>query len=512
MYIVKDNISIDPLWETILNMSLGERYAFRRNQPTSKPPLYVTLYDAIVANNHYDEVVLKKKLIKTLPEAKFVYNKHILLQKLCESNAIYHIQHDEEMQVLQLLQIVRMLRVKGQINLALKNLEKAYKIVNKNEYHSLFRLCLNESIRIELFNKSNSNLKGIAEVVQKSEENSIKYKDILLVQSNYLRLINYRRASNILLTTENKNEIKKIKSVFAKIIVYENASNSFLNLYYMGHATLEYLEGRYANAFESLHKNLILWQNGSLNIIGNVEFYFDLLSMYTDVAFILNKYTEVQCAIDHTCNSTLTNNYAKYNFQTIQFRCLNRMYNKKGDYEKVKELINKHEGDIQNWIQYSNAEYKMLLINSIGVSFFVLKKYNDAFYYFKQFNESFNKTTRKELQTFGYLFLTVISYELKNEMQFESSYNNAYKHFYSHNNPLLFEKVILHLLKATFKNKLAKDSKVKMENVLQELDANKNDPTQQMIFTYFNFPRWIRSKIQNKDYKELVMEELKLNK
>jgi hypothetical protein len=415
------------------------------------------------------------------------------------------------MQVLQLLQIVRMLRVKGQINLALKNLEKALKIVNKNEYNSLLRLCLNESIRIELFNKSSSNLKGIAEVVQKSEETSIKYKEILLVQSSYLRLINYRRSSNILLTAENKSEIKKIKSSFAKIIVHKDASNSFLNLYYMGSATLDYLEGRYASAFESLHKNLILWQSGSLNIVGNVEFYFDLLGMYSDVAFLLNKFDEVHSAIDHTCNNLLTNNYAKYNFQAIQFRCLNRMYNKKGDYDKVETLITNHEKDISHWLLFTNAESKLLLINSIGLSSFILKKYDDAFYYFKQFNESFNKIIRKELQTLGYLFLTVITYELKNDIQFESCYNNAYKHFYRHNNPLLFEKIILHLLKATFRNRNANESIEKMKSVLAELDANKHDPTQQMIFNYFNFPRWIRSKILGKDYKDLAMEELKIN-
>jgi hypothetical protein len=509
MPLKQEENSTDALWETIQKMSLGERYAFRRNQSTSKPPLYVVLYDAIVASNNYDESTLKNKLKSVLPENKFVYNKHVLLQKLCESNAIYHIQNDEEMQVLQLLQIVRMLRVKGQINLAIKHLDKALKIANKNEYNSLIRVCLNESIRIELFNKTNSNLKGIADVVKLSEINARKYKEILQVQSSYLKLINYRRTSNILLTTENKNEIKKIKIVFSKIVVASDASYPFLNLYYMGHATLEYLEGRYECAFTSLHKSLVLWQQGFINIVGNAEFYFDLLGMYADVAFILQKLDEVQGAINHPCNNLLVSDYEKYNFKTIQFRCLNRMYNKKGDYNKVAQLIETHRKEIENWLLYCNAEYKMLLINSIGVSSFVLNKFDDAFYYFRQYNESFNKTTRKELQTFGYLFLTVISYELKNDMLFDSSYNNAYKHFHSYQNPLVFEKIILHLLKLTYKNKKAKDSKAKMEKVLEQLEESKNDPTQQMIFNYFNFPRWIRSKMQNKDYKDLVMEELR---
>lgn len=485
----------DPLFETIQKMSIGERYAFRRNISNQKVPVYIQLYDALLEQETYNETKLKVRLAKVLPENKFAYTKHVLLQKLLESNAIFYIEKDKEMQVMQLLQIVRMLRVKGQISLAIKNLDKAFKIVHENQLNSLLRLCLNEAIRIELFNNTLSSLESMSQIVKESEASAHRYKELLQIQSVYLRLLALRRTSSVLLQDAHKEESKSIKQSFKEVHLFKDASSSFNNLYNMAKATIAYLDGDYENAFIDLGKNIELWQNGALRIDGNIEFYFDTFSMYIEVALLLQNFKAAEDALNHPCNAALDGDYAKSNFQIFYFRCFNKIYTARNELKPLAILIRNAIQNLDEWFLYANTETKMLLKNAIGISLFQLKEYDEAYYFFKQNIESFNKATRKEIQTFGYLFLVLITYELKNELQFESSYNNAYIHFSRHKNALPFQRILLQLFNQTFKDRKSKESKAKMADVLQQLEATSNEPTQQFFFSYFNFADWIATKL-----------------
>jgi tetratricopeptide (TPR) repeat protein len=505
---LQDDSAVDFIWETIQKMSLGERYAFRRNYETKKIPLYVTLYDAIIVEKEYNETFLKKKLAKVMPAAKFVYHKHILLQKLCESNVQFISKQDDEMNVLQLLQIVRMLRLKGQLILANKYLNKAFAIVSKNEFASFMRLCLDELLRIELFNKNNNTMIELTNTIQKTKHLFDKYNDVIIAQTIYLKLIGIRRNNNVVNRPDEKEELKEIRKEINLIKAPQDNNLNNANFYYMGLGTLEYLEGNFSTAFAILKKNLDHWQNGIISIQSDPEYYFDALSLYTDIGILLNQFDTVFEAINHPCHDMPLSDYANATLGIVRFRCKNRIWNKTAEFEKVDALINQIKPELETWLNHCTIETKTLLMASISISCFTLKNYSDSLYYIKQSIFTFNKATRKEFQSFVYLLGVLIAYEQNNAMVFDNTYHSAYIHFYKSKNALSFEKIILQLLKQTYAKKGTKASIEKMKTVLAQLDANSQDYIQQYIFNFFNFPRWIRSKIEKKNYADMVKIEI----
>jgi hypothetical protein len=73
---------------------------------------------------------------------------------------------------------------------------------------------------------------------------------------------------------------------------------------------------------------------------------------------------------------------------------------------------------------------------------------------------------------------------------------------------LPFEKAILHTLNKTYLSKSFRELQQNFTQLQETLKLSASDPVQQIVFSMFNIPAWIESKLHRVPYKEWVQKEL----
>jgi hypothetical protein len=503
--LIQDNTVVDLLWETISKMSLGERFAFRRNIPANKEPIYIKLYDAIIEKSYYNETELKQELAHILPDSKYIYNKHILLQKLLENNAAYMANSSPKMQVLSMLQIILSLRQKSQLALANKYINKAIQLCKQNNFIAMLVLCYEEKIKLELFNKNDTNLATITKTVEDTKLIYSNNDTLHELQYVYIQLMQLRKNAHILMLDKDKQMVTNLEQHLYNLYVPEAQSLLLKHYYCMSHAIICIFKGSYTQAYTFLIDNINNWHKH--NIQEEIEYYLDALNLCLDACIFTNNLDKCNELIAHTLHHSFETDYGTNNFAMIRFRTINRMLNRQGKYDEVAQFIKKEKSAINKWISRVNVEYQITSNGSLAISNFVLKEYNEAFYYGKQMLLSFNNAQRKEALSFAYLFITMITFEAKNHQQFQSASKNAYTHFYRHSSPFLFEKKFLQVINKAYLNRTGADIIKKWQKLYDELEKLEQDGNVKYLLNLFNFKRYIQSKIQKKEYLTLAKEE-----
>ena len=106
-------------------------------------------------------------------------------------------------------------------------------------------------------------------------------------------------------------------------------------------------------------------------------------------------------------------------FESIEFQAWNRLYNKTCQYDKVELLLKNSSPKLNHWLPHVSFDAKDLLQGSFGIAYFVLENFEEAYYYMSTIVQDYNKKSRKEFHTFCYLFQTLITYEMRNDILFD---------------------------------------------------------------------------------------------
>ncbi len=501
------------IWILVHSMTAQEKLFFRRDYAkgyaeAGNEPLYVKMFDIINKQTSYDEAKLLKQLSPALNTKNISYTKNYLYEQLCDSMLYLCNHEDTNARIFQQLSLVRIFRDKGLYKAALKIWEHAIKEANKYELHPLIQLLKEEYRRMQLYSNPKASQKELMADYEADSISVEEYTQLLQLQDIHFHTLLLRRKTHFRQTKEDKNAIA---SILQHPLLQQEGGNAtsfwYKHYYRMSMATLLYLQNK-PDAYQYAYTNIHAWQHNEHFVAYDCENYTEVLYIFYYTAILAKDYQHIIDVMQHSANKLIRGATHKAYFETIRHLALNRVYNKLADYEKVGVLTKVMKDHIAGWEQYINTDLQRTLRLSLGISCFVLQDYENAFFYVKNATLLFNDDTRPEHYSFAHLFLLLICFEQKDDYMFDLQYKSTYSYFYRQEKPLPFEKAILQALHKTYHTKSFRDLQANFKELQDSLAITATDPVQQIVFSMFNVPVWIDSKLHRIAYKDWVKKKV----
>lgn len=502
-----------PIWQLINSMSSQEKRYFKRNyinhlNNNQNTPLFIQLFDCICKQDNYDEFQILNELHPNLHKKNLAITKKYLYNELCKSFVLNAGEHLVGTRIYDEVTIIKILRSKRLYKLALKHWEKAYQQAIKFEIFPLIIQLKEEYAKIQMYDLQKIKLTNLHDSLEVNLYQANQYIIYLQLQDLYLKSILIRKASHFRISDENIIQINVILN--HPLLTQPIESESFLvNYYYLMVKTILLFLLNDASCYNLALQNISAWHNKDYFIENYPEYYIEILYIFYYAAILANDYSKIESFMQMPANNKiLLPSYVSY-IETIQHLALNRVYNRTGQYDKVKITVDKIIKNYPTWNEHINTELNRTLMLSTGIACFALQQYEDAFHFTKNGLLLFNDETRIEQFSFGYLFSLIICFEWKNDYLFEIQYKNSYAYFSKNRTKESFERKLLVFFSKLFYAKSSEERKATFEQIINFIQNFKDQHYIQMIFNYFNIPGWIQSKIENKNYKDWVLEQKK---
>lgn len=184
------------------------------------------------------------------------------------------------------------------------------------------------------------------------------------------------------------------------------------------------------------------------------------------------------------------------------------MYAKRGDFEKGRKVINDIEIGITAFQGRMNKNNEQSLFFTIAYIFFGTKDYKNSRIWINRIIGSQNPDPRADIQCMARLLNLLIYFEQKSGSSMEYYIRATYRFLISEKRLFRIEQLFLNFARIVFPKANGpteqKNAFKELEKQLITLSTNKFEAK---VFSYFDFISWVRSKIENRLFAEVVKEK-----
>lgn len=184
------------------------------------------------------------------------------------------------------------------------------------------------------------------------------------------------------------------------------------------------------------------------------------------------------------------------------------MYAKRGDFEKGRKVINDIEIGIAAFQGKMNKNNEQSLFFTIAYILFGANDYKNSRIWINRIMESQNPDPRADIQCMTRLLNLLIYFEQNNSSSMEYYIRATYRFLIGEKRLFRIEKLFLHFVRIAFPKANGpaeqKNAFKELEKQLITLSTNKFEAK---VFSYFDFISWVKSKIENRSFAEVVKEK-----
>ncbi|MBC7865574.1 MAG: hypothetical protein IAF38_21550 [Bacteroidia bacterium] len=456
------------------------------------------LFDAIDKQDEYDE---KEILIKFKDKAfakQFALTKTRLYDQILRSLDALYADSSVDAELKQDLHFVEILFRKT-----------LYKQAEKLLYHTRKKALKNEKIssliEISLWQKRLLEKAGYAGDAEKQlkdiEEHDNWLISQLTMQNDFWQLkSNLFSSLNKKGKTENQVDFSKLLAQKSSEINYEKLSVENKYLFHHTHSAFYFGIHDYENCYSHLTQNVKLISENAFLFKDEPNVYFSVLS---NLIFICNRLGKNQEAL--TALSQLKNVQQIFdisNNEDLQIKHFNMLssaeitlYKLTGNYEEAFKSLEGIESSLQRFREKLNPTRKAFYFFNLSAVYLANAKFNQAL---KWCNELLNDKTIDEnenIRSYALLLSLLIHYDLNHTDYFPVIVKQLEKHFSPKEEiPLLFS-AFISFAEGAYKNDGRPKHKEYLTTLLNTLQEIKNSGQEDLAFEYFDFNRWVNSRI-----------------
>ncbi|MEO6612638.1 MAG: hypothetical protein ABIT05_14540 [Chitinophagaceae bacterium] len=501
------------IWQLIHSLSSNEKLFFKRNftgGSSPEPRLYIKLFDAIAIQKKYDEAAILKKFQPFLTKKNIASQKHYLQRQVADALVQYDSRNNAGQDIYNQIQLIRLYRKKGLFDEANAIWKKAVTKARLTESFALLNLLKTEFEKMILFSSLQTRYDELHSIFKGHIISYNHYTEMIRLRDVYTETLLLKRKVHFDLDDELK---KKILSLLAQVneskLIIETQSFWFRHYYRMSKATLLYLLNDIPGSMPLLQEVLDDWKKNPGFITTNSEYYIELMYMLNYAGILHGDYSYVAAAFNDTINDLIQEPSQRANFEAIKYLALNKIFNKTARYDEVEKLVSFMKVKYRQWEPALNPDLNRTVNLSLGIACFVLEQFSDALYFTKRGITYFKDGTREEHSAMANILLLLITYNLDNSRLFDAQYRATYTYFYKRKKKHPFETAVVQCLHRTFYMTDNKNKIKEYQKALEVFEQNKDDIVQQMIFSIFNYPGWLISKVQRISYRQYVEKKVK---
>ncbi len=474
---------------------------------------YVKLFDLVDKMDEYDEEIVKshfkgEKFIKHLPSEK-----NHLYKLILKSLRSYYSETSISSMLKQEIKNIEILYNKALFDECNKFLDRAKKMALKYEkFYYLYELInwektlLEESYEDGLF-------KDLDKLIEEEKDVLEKLRNLAEYHVLYSKINYVFRSGGYARTEENKRIIDEI--VNHQLIKGKNTALS------RRAATICYYTQGFCNMANGDQGTALIKFKRVMEILDeNTHLRADLSKRYVrTIANVitclidLGEHEEAQMTIKTMRNFKDEEGFNYPDVQTSIFKSAGlaelEICHFTGDFDKaikdseeIMRGLTEHEGKL-------HKEQELIFFYQFAFAYFGAEQYNKALYWINKVLNDNENTLRQDIYSYARLFNLVIHYELGNHDLLEYTIKSTARYLQKRMRDFPIERLIMEQFKKLIRTQSPIDRKNTFEEFHTELKKLINGPEDEVVFKYFDFNKWIESKIQSKTFAQVIKDNYK---
>lgn len=499
----------DHLFKLIKSLSRTEKGYFKkyanfhvRNNENN----YTKIFDAIEIQEEYDEERVLKKFKKERFTKQFAVAKNYLYDMILESLESYH--NSSTGEIRSMMNRVEILIDKGLHTQAKKLLKKAK---DKAIEHEKLTYIPEINLMEQSIYRMQYNLGGLKDnsdnLIEEIEQCAMKIKNMAEYESLKNKLYVQRIELGVLRNEKEfaafdwflkepllKND-KQALSINAKILYYELYAS-----YY------NYIEDSQKCYDYSLQLIKLIEANKTV-IESNVNFPTQFLYRHSIQCYNIGRYHEALEYIARMETLKVRSESQKFNILLKAYNTKVNVYFRMGNVKKCLQLI----PEIENLLEQNKDSDKLLkeiIYWQVTALLMIAEDYKRALKWLVKATISENYHIRQDLECIGRIMEIVLLYELDKTEIMENRIRSTYRFLAKKQKLYKLEKTILLSIRKLIDVNSKKDALKFFVQLKKDLEPIVKDPLEKKFLAYFDIMSWLESKIENRNFAEIVKSKL----
>lgn len=500
------------LFDLIRSLTKQEKRYYKMYTTLSggKTNKYLLLFDAIDAQNEYDEQKLKKKFKDEAFVRQFHVIKNYLYGLILKSLRNYHANSAED-KYHSLLRDAQILYDKGLQKQSGKLLAKAKRTAEKDErFLQLLDIHRWEHLIIHQENNTDRLETYISEEVQEEMKLIERYQDLLRFQLlNDKYFIRYWRSG----IARDKEQREAYNSLMDEPFYEdENAPLSVESRFYQlnAHYTRYFCTGQLQQAHDSIAKAAELLDAEDPDKKRYLAKYISALNNLYIVQKELAKPDEALKTLRQLRNVPVDSLTHKAEHFMRSYILELDLQISTGRFTDALEDIGTIEEDYDSFKKHIDKQSRLAFFYNFSYVYFGAGRFHRALIWNNLLLNDRDLSIREDIHCFGRILNLIIHYEIGNDDLLEYAVRSTYRFLYKRKRLFKVEGVILEFLKK-YPNWVDREQIIEgFSELHKKLLVFQHDDFEKHAFEYFDFISWLESKIQKEKFEIVKQRNMQL--
>lgn len=498
------------LFDLIKSLTKSEKRFFKLSSSLQAGDKnYLKIFDAIDKQTDYDEMAIKKHFNKETFIKHFPSEKNHLYKLILKSLRSYHSDNSVSSILKQEIKNIEILYNKALFKECNKFLMRAKKMAIAHEkFYFLFELISWEKLLLEEAFEDGQFTKDLDTLIKEEQEVIEKLRNLAAYHVLYSKINYVFRSGGFVRDDEDRKLVEEIAN--HPLIKGKNTALSkraaTICFYTQGFCQLA--NGDYKLAFEKFTRVKDILDNNK-NIKKDLnKRYVRTMSNLLVCLIDQHDYAQARQMIKNMRETVTPASFKRTDIQVSTFKdtCIGelRICYLTGEFEKglqtVEEILkglDKYEGKL-------HKEQELVFYYHIAYIYFGAGLYNKALFWINKVLNDNENTLRQDIYSYARLFNLVIHFELGNYDLLEYIIKSTQRYLTKRQRDYALEKLVLEYMKKLIRANNVIDRKDLFTQFDEKLTVIATDTETAIVLRYFDFQKWVKSKIENMTFAETI--------
>lgn len=508
------NTKSDNLHKLIKSMSKPEKRYFKvfsSRHIIGDENNYQVLFDAIDKQEVYDEEKLMKKFKGQEFTHRFSIAKNRLYNNILKSLDAFHSNSSVEAQLHRQVHSAEILYHKALYDQSLKLLNSAKKVAEKHELFSVVSEIIQWEKRIAEKDQYESYQSEDELIALTKEQGEVLSK---LALQNELWMLKSRLFFQLYRQGKARSEsdmqgFKTIVDEAARKIGGENISVDSQYMINHIYSAYHFSSAQYELCYPFLTQNLqLIDQNPHLfdeepgiyvSVLSNAIYVGMRLGKWKEAFAYLESLRALPTVFEHHMNEDLSMRLFSLGKSTEL-----TLYAQSGEFEKGLELLPEITEGLKRYDENISSVRKAHFYFNGAVILFGMEQYHESLKWINKLLNNVDIDKTKDIHCIAQILNLVIHLELGNTELLPYTLRSTQRFLETRHKVFRFENVMLEFINEMLKKRQSKTIDELYVDLLDQLQELRNDEHEKIVFEYFDFLAWTKSKTNGKTYRELV--------
>ncbi|GJM31427.1 MAG: hypothetical protein DHS20C18_04280 [Saprospiraceae bacterium] len=499
------------LFRLIKSLSGSEKRYFKLyvNKDSTKDNKYLLLFDAIEAQEFFDEEGLKQLIYPDEPinSRKYSELKAYLYDLILRSLQFYDEKSSVDFRLKGMLSSIRVLYKRSHYEDCREIIGKGKKLARRYEKYNSILEFLDWEKQIAYAQTDiaylDRNLNGIA-----AEETMVHTQiDYYLRSRNifFNLLVNLRKDPSLSKASWEKKLADTIDPAFMEEVKAKGGHQARV-IYYRTTAIYAYAL-RDFQQFYTLSKSLLELMESKRHFLQeDVSEYISAISNFIRSCGELSKYEEIELALNKLRNVTPKNQDDELKIHRQYYQSKFSLCIDQGTFEEGRKALQDHFEERKKF-DPSYFENNSFYYNYFYI-YFGAGDYQKALEFLNKWLGLAKDVERMDLQSLARMLNLIIHYELGNTVLLESLIRSTYRFLKKRNRLHDVERELIHFIREASEAYSGQDVRKALTGLKTSFNNLSHDPLSRNVITrYFNIIAWVESKIRKVTFAEIIQEE-----